>query len=167
MSSDRANHPPPERFPITILVPGEAAGQRLDQFLTAQIPDISRARVQLLLQEEKALINGSPGKPSFRLRGGEQVVILGDPQPPPLRAIAEDIALDIVYEDNDLAVINKPAGMMVHAGAGATDGERNRGTLVNALLHHFGNLSEVGGDLRPGIVHRLERSAGTRFGAFA
>jgi 23S rRNA pseudouridine1911/1915/1917 synthase len=147
----------PERFPITILVPGNAAGQRLDQFLTTQIPDISRARVQLLLQEEKALIDGSPGKPSLRLRGGEQIVILGDPQRPPLRAIAEDIPLDIVYEDTHLAVINKPAGMMVHAGAGATEGERNRGTLVNALLHHFGNLSEVGGDLRPGIVHRLDK----------
>jgi 23S rRNA pseudouridine1911/1915/1917 synthase len=147
----------PERFPITILVPGDAAGQRLDQFLTAQIPDISRARVQLLLQEEKALIDGSSGKPSFRLRGGEQIVILGDPQPTPLRAIAEDIPLDIVHEDTDLAVINKPAGMMVHAGAGATESERKRGTLVNALLHHFGNLSEVGGALRPGIVHRLDK----------
>jgi len=145
------------RFPITITVSGDAAGQRLDRFLTAQIPDISRARVQLLLEEEKALVNGSACKPSQRLRGGEQIVILGDPQPPPLRAIAEDIPLNIVYEDDDLAVINKSAGMMVHAGAGATEDERNRGTLVNALLHHFGNLSGVGGDLRPGIVHRLDK----------
>ncbi len=76
---------------------------------------------------------------------------------PPLRAIAEDIALDIVYEDDDLAVINKPAGMMVHAGAGATDDARNRGTLVNALLHHFQELSEVSGEMRPGIVHRLDK----------
>jgi 23S rRNA pseudouridine1911/1915/1917 synthase len=74
-----------------------------------------------------------------------------------LRAIAEEIPLDIVYEDDDLAVINKPAGMMVHAGAGATEDERNRGTLVNALLHRFGALSNVGGELRPGIVHRLDR----------
>src|SRR5205807_2961528 len=77
---------------------------------------------------------------------------------PPLRAIAEDIPLDIVYEDDDLAVINKPAGMMVHAGAGATDDARNRGTLVNALLHYFGALSGVGGELRPGIVHRLDKN---------
>ena len=77
---------------------------------------------------------------------------------PPLRAMAEDIPLDIVYEDDDLAVVNKPAGMMVHAGAGATDDERNRGTLVNALLHHFGQLSSVGGELRPGIVHRLDKA---------
>ncbi len=75
----------------------------------------------------------------------------------PLRAIAEDIPLDIVYEDDDLAVINKAAGMMVHAGAGATEDARNRGTLVNALLHRFGRLSDVGGELRPGIVHRLDK----------
>ena len=71
--------------------------------------------------------------------------------------MAEDIPLDVIYEDDDLAVVNKPAGMMVHAGAGATDDERNRGTLVNALLHRFGELSEVGGELRPGIVHRLDK----------
>ncbi len=148
---------PDVRFPMTVLVSPDAAGQRLDQFLTTQIPDISRARVQQLLEEEMALVNGSAAKPSLRLKGGEQITILGDPQPAPLRAIAEDIPLDVVYEDDDLAVINKPAGMMVHAGAGATDDERNRGTLVNALLHRFGKLSEVGGELRPGIVHRLDK----------
>lgn len=140
-----------------IAVPGGAAGQRLDQFLAVHLPDISRVRVQQLLAEEKALVNGSVSKPSLRLRGGEQIAILGDPQPPPLRAMAEDIPLDIVYEDDDLTVINKPAGMMVHAGAGATEDERNRGTLVNALLHRFGKLSDVGGELRPGIVHRLDK----------
>jgi 23S rRNA pseudouridine1911/1915/1917 synthase len=84
--------------------------------------------------------------------------VLGNVQAPPLRAIAEEIPLDVVYEDDDLAVVNKPAGMMVHAGAGATADERNRGTLVNALLHRFGNLSNVGGELRPGIVHRLDKA---------
>ena len=83
---------------------------------------------------------------------------LATAQPAPLRAMAEDIPLDIVYEDADLAVVNKPAGMMVHAGAGATEDQRNRGTLVNALLHHFGQLSSVGGELRPGIVHRLDKA---------
>ena len=72
--------------------------------------------------------------------------------------MAEAIPLDIVFEDAELAVVNKPAGMTVHAGAGATDDERNRGTLVNALLHHFGQLSSVGGELRPGIVHRLDKA---------
>jgi 23S rRNA pseudouridine1911/1915/1917 synthase len=148
---------PALRFPITIIVPIEAAGQRLDQFLTTQLPDASRARVQQLLAEAKALVNAAGAKPSLRLKGGEQVTLLGDLQAAPLRAMAEDIPLDIVYQDNDLAVINKPAGMMVHAGAGATDTKRNRGTLVNALLHRFGKLSEVGGEMRPGIVHRLDK----------
>jgi len=147
---------PSEPSPTKIVVPPEAAGQRLDQFLTAQLPDLSRARVQQLLREERALVNSAPAKPSLKLRGGEQIIVTGGP-PPPLRAIPEDIPLDIVYEDPYLAVVNKPAGMMVHAGAGSTDDERNRGTLVNALLHHFGKLSQVGGELRPGIVHRLDK----------
>ncbi len=146
----------PERAPITITVSADAAGQRLDQFLVAQLPDLSRARIQQLLRDGNALVNGLPAKPSLKLRGGEQITVTSGP-PPPLRAIAEDIPLDIIYEDADLAVINKPAGMMVHAGAGATDDERNRGTLVNALLHRFGELSEVGGEVRPGIVHRLDK----------
>jgi 23S rRNA pseudouridine1911/1915/1917 synthase len=110
-----------------------------------------------MLREEKALVNGAIAKPSLKLRGGEQITILGEALRAPLRAVAEDIPLGIVYEDDDLAVVNKPAGMMVHAGAGATDDERNRGTLVNALLHRYGALSEVGGELRPGIVHRLDK----------
>ena len=148
---------PDVRFPMTVFVSPDAAGQRLDQFLTSQLPDTSRARIQQLLAAGKALVNQSTARPSLRLKGGEQITVLGDPQPAPLRAIGEDIRLDIVYEDEDLAVINKPAGMMVHAGAGATDDERNRGTLVNALLHRFSNLSEVGSGLRPGIVHRLDK----------
>jgi 23S rRNA pseudouridine1911/1915/1917 synthase len=112
----------------------------------------------MLISEQKVLVNNVAAKPSLRLKGGEQVQILGKVQPPPLRAIPEEIYLDIVFEDDDLAVINKPAGMMVHAGAGSTEDSRNRGTLVNALLHRFGKLSEVGGDLRPGIVHRLDKT---------
>jgi 23S rRNA pseudouridine1911/1915/1917 synthase len=135
----------------------EHAGRRLDQFLVAQLGDVSRARVQELIAQGKVLVNGKPAKPSLRLRGGETIEILAPAARPPLRAIAEEIPLDIVYEDDDLAVINKPAGMMVHAGAGATQDARNRGTLVNALLHHFGALSGIGGELRPGIVHRLDR----------
>jgi 23S rRNA pseudouridine1911/1915/1917 synthase len=144
-------------FPITISVPIEAAGQRLDQFLTAQLRDTSRARVQQLLAEGKALVNGTAAKPSLKLKGGETIAVFGDPEPPPLSAIAEDIPLDVIYEDDDLVVVNKPAGMMVHAGAGATDNARNRGTLVNALLHRFSQLSGVGGETRPGIVHRLDK----------
>jgi 23S rRNA pseudouridine1911/1915/1917 synthase len=147
----------PESFPILISVAPEDAGKRLDQFLTTRIESVSRARVQEMIAESKVLVNDAPGKPSLKLRGGERISVLGEAQRPPLKAVAEDIPLDIVYEDNDLAVINKPAGMMVHAGAGATDDARNRGTLVNALLHHLGSLSGMGGELRPGIVHRLDK----------
>ena len=145
-------------FPKHFIATLDDAGKRLDQFLVSQIPDTSRARVQQLIDEEKVLVNDDAAKASLRLRGGERVAILGDVKSPPLRAMAEEIPLDIVYEDDDLAVVNKPAGMMVHAGAGATEAERNRGTLVNALLHRFGQLSGVDGELRPGIVHRLDKA---------
>src|SRR5690242_13795399 len=141
----------------TFEVAPEQAGRRLDQFLVTQLPEVSRARVQQLIGEGKVLVNDAAAKPSLKLKGGERIQVLGPATPPPLRAIAEEIPLDVVYEDDDLAVVNKPAGMMVHAGAGATEDERNRGTLVNALLHRFGALSGVGGELRPGIVHRLDR----------
>jgi 23S rRNA pseudouridine1911/1915/1917 synthase len=148
----------PAEFPVTLIVSPENSAQRLDQYLAAQVSEVSRARLQQLIEKGEVLVNGVAAKASLRLKGDEQIIITGPPQAPPLRAIAEEIALDIVYEDDDLAVVNKPAGMMVHAGAGATDDARNRGTLVNALLHHFKALSGVGGDLRPGIVHRLDRA---------
>jgi 23S rRNA pseudouridine1911/1915/1917 synthase len=147
----------PETFPILISVAPEDAGKRLDQFLAARIESTSRARVQEMIAEGKVLVNDALAKPSLKLRGGERINVLGEAQRAPLKAVAEEIPLDIVYEDDDLAVINKPAGMMVHAGAGATDDARNRGTLVNALLHHMASLSKVSGDLRPGIVHRLDK----------
>ncbi|MFY9644424.1 MAG: RluA family pseudouridine synthase [Terriglobales bacterium] len=150
-------------FPLTLTASPEAAGQRLDQYLAAQLSEVnatevSRARVQQLVAKGEVLVNNTAAKASMRLKGDEQITVTAPPHAPPLRAIAEEIALDIVYEDDDLAIVNKPAGMMVHAGAGATDSARNRGTLVNALLHHFAKLSNVGGDLRPGIVHRLDRA---------
>src|SRR5690349_15639744 len=142
--------------PVSISVTPEGAGQRLDQYL-AGVLDVSRARVQQLISEGKVLVNDVSAKASLKLRGGERISVVGKAERPPLRAIAEEIPLDIVYEDDDLAIINKPAGMMVHAGAGATEDQRNRGTLVNALLHHFASLSAVGGEMRPGIVHRLDK----------
>jgi 23S rRNA pseudouridine1911/1915/1917 synthase len=140
-----------------LTVPEAANGQRLDLFLAQQLGEVSRSRVQLLLQQGGVLIDGKLAKASRKLRSGENISILGDPQPPPLRAMAEPIPLEIVYEDADLAVVNKPAGMMVHAGSGATEDTRNRGTLVNALLHHLRELSSASGPLRPGIVHRLDK----------
>jgi 23S rRNA pseudouridine1911/1915/1917 synthase len=146
-----------ESTPILISVAAEDAGKRLDRFLTAQLSGVSRARVQQLIADGNVRVNDCSSRASLRLRGGERIAVLGPAPPPALRAMAEDIPLDIVFEDVDLAVVNKPAGMKVHTGAGASDHERNRGTLVNALLHHFGRLSSVGGELRPGIVHRLDK----------
>jgi 23S rRNA pseudouridine1911/1915/1917 synthase len=143
--------------PRTIQVPPESAGQRLDQFLTAQLDGVSRSRVQLLLDQGDVLVNGELEKASLKLRGGESILITGEPHPAPLKARAEDIPLDVVFEDDNLAVINKPAGMMVHAGSGQNEDVRSLGTLVNALLHRFQKLSATGGDLRPGIVHRLDK----------
>ena len=136
----------------TFQVPTSAAGTRLDQFLVAQLRQVSRARVQELIAQAKVLVNGAGAKVALKLRGGETVEITGEAERPPLRAVAEEIPLEVVYEDRQLAVINKPAGMMVHAGAGKSDG-----TLVNALLHRFGKLSAGGHALRPGIVHRLDK----------
>ncbi|HTV14348.1 MAG TPA: RluA family pseudouridine synthase [Acidobacteriaceae bacterium] len=142
----------------TYTVPTEDAGKRLDAWLAAQLEGVSRERVQLLLEQEKVRLDGKTPRASLRLRGGETVDVLGDPVPPPLKAFAEDIPLRVVYEDKDLSVIDKPAGMMVHAGAGAAgDEQRGAGTLVNALLHRYRTLSSTGGELRPGIVHRLDK----------
>jgi 23S rRNA pseudouridine1911/1915/1917 synthase len=140
----------------TLIVPPESAGRRLDQYLVEGLA-VSRARVQWLLSEGHVLLNDKPPKASMKLRGGEQISVTGEAESRPLRAIPEPIPLNVIYEDDDLAVINKPAGMMVHAGAGSTEDARNRGTLVNALLHHFQELSSHGGALRPGIVHRLDK----------
>jgi 23S rRNA pseudouridine1911/1915/1917 synthase len=126
-------------------------GKRLDQFLRERLPQYSRARLQDWIDQGRVLVNGSPEKRSFLLKGAERI----DVEPAelaPLRATAEDIPLEVLYEDADVIAINKPAGMVVHSGAG-----QHSGTLVNAVLHRFGQLSAVGGDLRPGIVHRLDR----------
>jgi 23S rRNA pseudouridine1911/1915/1917 synthase len=156
-SSAEANEeddpPITRRFPVT----EEFAGRRLDQFLVTHLDGVSRSRIQLLLEQGGILVDGKPAKASHKLRGTESVAVTGEAQPPPLRAVPEEIPLRIVFEDSDLAVIDKPAGMMVHAGAGATEDRRNCGTLVNALLHHFQTLSTTAGDLRPGIVHRLDK----------
>lgn len=141
----------------TMDVPTEASGQRLDYFVATQLEGVSRSRVQLLIDQGDVLVDGQLQKASLKLRGGERITITGEPHPAPLKAVAEAIPLDVVYEDADLAVVNKPAGMMVHAGSGANDDARSRGTLVNALLHRFNALSSTGGELRPGIVHRLDK----------
>ena len=141
----------------TFTAAATAAGMRIDAYLAQAIPEISRSRVQMLIEAGQVRVSGAVPSSKMKLHGGEAIEIEGEPNPPPLHATPEDIPLEILYEDKYLAVVNKPAGMMVHAGAGSTDDARNRGTLVNALLHHLAKLSEVGGDLRPGIVHRLDK----------
>jgi 23S rRNA pseudouridine1911/1915/1917 synthase len=135
----------------------EDAGLRLDHFLVARLPEISRVRVQQLIEQGKVLVNERPAKASLKLKGSEVIEVTGKVEAPALKAIPEDIPLDVVFEDRNLAVVNKPAGMVVHAGAGSPEDERNRGTLVNALMFRFNKLSGVGGELRPGIVHRLDK----------
>lgn len=127
------------------------AGKRLDQFLRERLPQYSRSRLQDWIDQQRALVNGRPEKRSYLLKGTERVQVHPG-ELPPLRATPEELPLDVLYEDADLIAVNKPAGMVVHTGAG-----RHSGTLVNAVLHRFGKLSSVAGELRPGIVHRLDR----------
>ncbi len=137
----------------TLVVPSENAGTRIDQYLVAHVGDVSRAGIQQLLRDHRILLDGKPAKASLRLRGGETIIVLRAMIAPQAGTMAEDLPIDVVFEDSDLAVINKAAGMTVHLGAGAA----RSGTLVNALLHHFKGLSTVGGIVRPGIVHRLDK----------
>ncbi|HET6278353.1 MAG TPA: RluA family pseudouridine synthase [Candidatus Polarisedimenticolia bacterium] len=136
---------------MSIRVPEERQGERIDQVLAALLSQQSRAAVQRLIRERQVLLRGEPVRAAYRVRGGETIdVSLPPPRPSCLEA--EPYPLDILFEDGDLVVINKPAGMTVHPGAGARSG-----TLVNALLHHCSDLSGIGGEERPGIVHRLDR----------
>jgi 23S rRNA pseudouridine1911/1915/1917 synthase len=128
-----------------------ADGQRLDVWLARALPSLSRARVQALVRDALVHVDDAPARASLRLRAGQRVSVT---VPPPVAAepAPEDIPLAIVHEDPHLLVVDKPAGLVVHPGAGTTSG-----TLVNALLHGVRDLSGVGGVLRPGIVHRLDR----------
>ena len=126
-------------------------GQRLDVFLTESLPEYSRSRLQSMIKEGEITVNGRTVKAGFKLSAGDQIM-LQHREVVPMEAAAQDIGLDIIYEDKDIIVINKPQGMVVHPAAGHYDG-----TLVNALLHHCGDLSGVGGVIRPGIVHRIDK----------
>jgi 23S rRNA pseudouridine1911/1915/1917 synthase len=144
MTSDDERH---HRFTVD---PGEE-GLRLDLFLTKKEPGLSRAQIQRAVTEEMVLVNGRPIKAGRRVKAADTVAIR-IPAPKPSGVIPETIPLTILYEDSSLLVVDKPAGMVVHPAAGHTGG-----TLVNALLHHCRDLSGIGGVLRPGIVHRLDK----------
>jgi 23S rRNA pseudouridine1911/1915/1917 synthase len=127
------------------------AGSRLDHFLTGEIPRLSRSRIQSLIKAGHVRVNGGRVKPGERIRAGD-VVSFYEPPAEPATTEAEPIPLRVLFEDDDIAVIDKAAGIAVHPGAG-----NRRGTLVNALLHHCPTLSGIGGEQRPGIVHRLDK----------
>lgn len=137
---------------LTLVIPAGLSGKRADAVLPDLLPELTRSRIKKLIEEKNILVDGSPIKPSRKLGPGETVLVT-IPAPAPLDAAPEDIPISIIYEDEYIAVIDKPAGMTVHPGAGVAGG-----TLVNALLYHLGGLSGVGGKIRPGIVHRLDKN---------
>ena len=127
-------------------------GERLDAFLARSLPDMTRSAAQKLLEDGGVTLSGRPGKKNDRTAPGQPVTV-SLPDPEPLDVLPQNIPLDVVYEDEDVIVVNKPKGLVVHPAPGHADG-----TLVNALLHHCGDsLSGIGGELRPGIVHRIDR----------
>jgi 23S rRNA pseudouridine1911/1915/1917 synthase len=130
--------------------PGEE-GVRLDMFLADRCPDLSRSRIHTEMEAGRVLVDGRPRPKSFKLKSGSEVVFRPEPKPA-MEAVPQDIPLDIVFEDEHLLVLDKPAGLVVHPAAGHPDG-----TLVNALLHHCGRLAAGDDPLRPGLVHRLDR----------
>jgi 23S rRNA pseudouridine1911/1915/1917 synthase len=140
----------PEPEQIRELVADEGAGERLDSWLAPRI-EVSRSRAVQLIDEGRVLLNGGPARKKDLLAPGDRVTVTLPP-PEPSGVLAEDIPLEILYQDADLLVLNKPAGLVVHPAPG-----HRTGTLVNALLHAVGDLSGIGGVLRPGIVHRLDR----------
>src|SRR6202045_954662 len=140
-----------ENFVLSFDVLADEIGDRLDHAVAARYPELSRTRVKELIDGELVLVDGKPNKGSHRLHTGEKVAVTPKARPP-LRAHAESIPLDILFEDADVIAVNKPAGMTVHAGAGNATG-----TMVNALLGRGQSLSQLGDALRPGIVHRLDK----------
>ena len=147
--SQVSSHQPTES--LTFIPKEEDHRLRLDHFLCDKFPEKSRSQIQKWIEEGCVLVDGLTAKPSYKIRDSENIAVKIPPSLPPA-GFAQDIPLNILYEDADLAVIHKPAGMVVHVGAGV-----KQGTLVNALLSHFSQLSESGGIERPGIVHRLDK----------
>lgn len=127
------------------------ANVRLDIYLSKKLPDLTRSRIKNLIEQGLVTLNDKPAKAGIKIKSGDRLGII-IPEPQPIKAKPEAIPLDILYEDEHIIVINKPSGLTVHPGAG-----RSQGTLVNALLYHCKDLSGVGGALRPGIVHRIDK----------
>ena len=138
--------------PIRLRASEESKNQRLDAFLASSLDGLTRSQATRLIESGEVAVNGRAVGKSYKLAGGEDIAVTL-PEPEPVEAVPQDIPLDVVYEDADVIVVNKPSGMVVHPAPGHPDG-----TLVNALLYHCaGTLSGIGGALRPGIVHRIDR----------
>ena len=138
--------------PIRLRASEESKNQRLDAFLASSLDGLTRSQATRLIESGEVAVNGRAVSKSYKLAGGEDIAVTL-PEPEPVEAVPQDIPLDVVYEDADVIVVNKPSGMVVHPAPGHPDG-----TLVNALLYHCaGTLSGIGGALRPGIVHRIDR----------
>ena len=138
--------------PIRLRASEESKNQRLDAFLASSLDGLTRSQAARLIESGEVAVNGKTAGKSYKLAGGEDIAVTL-PEPEPVEAVPQDIPLDVVYEDADVIVVNKPSGMVVHPAPGHPDG-----TLVNALLYHCaGTLSGIGGALRPGIVHRIDR----------
>ena len=134
-----------------LIYPEDRSAERLDCFLVESFPEVSRSQLKKLISTAQVLVDTSPAKASLKLKGGERIEI-NFPDPEPIEAVPEAIPLTILYEDSHLIVVDKAPGMVVHPAAGHA-----QGTLVNALLHHCDDLAGVGGELRPGIVHRIDK----------
>lgn len=138
---------------VRLTAADEAAGSRIDKYISDNIAELTRSAVQGLLSKKSVLVNGKSVSKNYKLRSGDEVTV-EIPEPEPMDAVPEDIPLEIVYEDSDLLVVNKPKGMVVHPAHG-----NYTGTLVDALLHHCGDsLSGINGVIRPGIVHRIDKN---------
>lgn len=138
---------------IEIYVSTEDVGKRIDTFVSGNISEMTRSAIQGLIEKNKILVNGKPVNKNYKLKSGDSIAV-EIPEPQVMDAIPENIPLEIVYEDNDLLVVNKPKGMVVHPAHG-----NYNGTLVNALLYHCGeSLSGINGVIRPGIVHRIDKN---------
>ena len=143
---------------MEIKVINEEEKQRLDKYIVSKTPDLSRTMIKKLIDENEILVNNKKTKTSYLVQNND-IITINLPQAKEANIEAQDIPLDIIYEDNDIIVVNKPKGMVVHPAVGNLDG-----TLVNAIMAHCkGNLSGIGGELRPGIVHRLDKDTSRTF----
>lgn len=133
------------------LIDAAASGERMDKFIAESMEDVSRTQVQQWIKEGHIKVNGNVVKPNYKMSAGDQVIVIF-PEPEPADIVAEAIPIEVVYEDEDVIVVNKQRGLVVHPAAG-----HHNGTLVNALLYHCKDLSGINGIMRPGIVHRIDK----------